>query len=281
MTTTGLVMYDTVTDGAFPRGAPAYAAYLDGQVGDQPNFSFIVAEFPNAFHLSITVDPEVDADAADVEAGFTVPEALDWYGRQRARGAQRPCLYASASTMQAGIVPLVRAGRIPRGQVRLWSAHYAGQHICGPGSCGAVGIGMDGTQWTQRAWGRNLDESLLLPAFFDAPAPPKRAPAPPPDLEEEMPAGVITVEPGIRESHTWPEGTVRQIVLYSDWHGLQDTPPVVELRISHLTGETFDAGQITLDKTMVYTITSPSDCNGCSLTRGDAGHATVAWHTNS
>jgi hypothetical protein len=176
-----IIMFDSDDDAAFPRGAQAYAAYTDGMVASQPNYAWIVAEFPAARHLSITLSAAEDADCLDVENGAATPgQAAGWWQRQRARGLGRPCLYASASVMQASIVPLVRAGTIARPLVRLWSAHYAGEHICGPASCGAMSLGADGTQWTDRSFNRDLDESLLLADFFDAPAP-KPAPSPVPD----------------------------------------------------------------------------------------------------
>jgi two-component system osmolarity sensor histidine kinase EnvZ len=95
-------------------------------------------------HLSITLDASLDADALDIENGAAAPQqATGWWQRQRKRGLERPCLYANASTMQASVVPLIRAGVIARPLVRLWSAHYAGQHICSASSCGAVSIAMD------------------------------------------------------------------------------------------------------------------------------------------
>jgi hypothetical protein len=177
----GIIMYDSDDDSQFPRGAQAYAAYVDGNLASQPNYDWVKAEFPNAFHLSITVFPDRDADCLDVENGAASPaDVPGWYERQRKRGITRPCLYASASLMQAAIIPVVRSGRIARPLVRLWSAHYAGQHICGPASCGALSIGADGTQWTSRAWGRNLDESLLAEGFFSDPSPSPAAPEPGP-----------------------------------------------------------------------------------------------------
>ena len=183
--TSGIIMFDSVSDAAFPRGAQAYCGYLDGQVADQPNYDWIVAEFPNAYHLSITLNADEDADALDIENGAATPEqATGWWQRQRNRGLERPCLYANASTMQASVVPLIRAGVIARPLVRLWSAHYAGDHICAPSSCGAVSIDMDGTQWTNAAFGRDLDQSVLLADFFGTPPAPKPVPSPAPAWQE-------------------------------------------------------------------------------------------------
>ena len=161
-------MYDTVSNNQFPPDAQAYAAYVDGSVGDQPNFAFIVRTFPQAHHLSIALFAGNNADSLDVEAGAAAPgDVPGWYTRQKQRGIPRPCVYASASTMTSGVLPVLNQAHIARPAVRLWSAHYGlGQHICGPHSCGAVPIDMDGTQWTSNAIGRNLDESLLLENFF-------------------------------------------------------------------------------------------------------------------
>ena len=198
--TSNVIMFDSVDDAQFPRGAQAYAGYLDGQIASQPNYSWIVAEFPNAFHLSITLNADEDADALDIENGAATPQqAAGWWQRQRNRGLQRPCLYASASVMQASIVPLIRAGTIARPLVRLWSAHYAGQHICSPSSCGAVSIAMDGTQWTPNAWGRDLDESLLLADFFGTPPAPKPAPPSVPAWQETMMNKLPTLSEGAED----------------------------------------------------------------------------------
>lgn len=172
-------MFDSIEPDQLPSGAGyAYAGYTSGR---WPDYGAIKARFPHASVLSIAVNAAHDADCLDIETGDATPaQAPGWYGRQRKRGITRPCLYASASVMQAGIVPLVRAGTIPRTAVRLWSAHYTKvAHICGPRSCGQVSIDMDGTQWTDRALGRNLDQSLLLPGFFGASSGPGPEPVPP------------------------------------------------------------------------------------------------------
>jgi len=276
---TYLTMFDSAVDAAFPRGAQAYAAYVDGVVASQPNWSWITAEFPNALHLSITLDPDLDADALDIENGAASPEsAAAWAQRQHARGAARPCLYASADTMQALILPALRAAGLERAAVRLWSAHYAGRHICSPSTCGAVSIAVDGTQWTNQAWGRTLDESMLLPDFFGAPAP-RPQPSPKP-AEDEMPSGTISVPAGMRESHAWAPGSVARIVLFSDWDGAQPDPPVVALRVAHADSAVFDAGPLTLPSLgITYRVDNPGDCDGCSFERIDNGPATVAWRT--
>ena len=43
----GITMFDTAFSDQFPAGAQAYAAYVDGGVGDQPNYAHIVSAFPN------------------------------------------------------------------------------------------------------------------------------------------------------------------------------------------------------------------------------------------
>ena len=93
-----------------------------------------------------------------------------------------------------------------------------------------------------------------------------------------MPTGHITS--GIRQSEGWASGSVKQIVLHSDWNGVQSAPPEIALRIMHLNSQPFDAGILSVDETEIYVIGTPADCNGCSFTRIDDGPATVAFHTN-
>jgi hypothetical protein len=62
-------MFDSAVNSQFPGGAAAYAAYVDGGVGNQPNYAYIVSAFPKAQHLSIALFPGDNADALDVEPG--------------------------------------------------------------------------------------------------------------------------------------------------------------------------------------------------------------------
>ncbi len=166
-----MIMYDSVDISQIPSDAEAVAAYCDGRYA---NVAEARDRFPRAHILTIAVFAQHDADALDIETWDAAPgDAAGWYARQKARGAARPCLYASASVMQSAVLPALEAAGITRSSVRLWSAHYSlGEHICGPGTCQALSISADGTQWTDRALGRNLDQSVLLPGFFSVPVPP-------------------------------------------------------------------------------------------------------------
>lgn len=160
-----ITMFDSVTIGQIPDGAQAVAGYVDGRFA---NVAELRDRFPGAHVLTIAVNAAHDADCLDIETGDAAPaQAAAWFLRQKARGVNRPCLYASASVMQADVVPLITAAGILRPSVRLWSAHYTKTpHICGPASCRAMSIPADGTQYDDRALGRNLDVSLLADDFF-------------------------------------------------------------------------------------------------------------------
>jgi hypothetical protein len=116
-------MYDTITNDQFPPGAAAYAAYVDGNIANQPNYAYIVAAFPKAQHLSVALFSDNNADALDVEPGASSPSDIPaWYAAQRKRGIQRPCVYASASTMNSEILPVLSEAGIARSAVRLWTS---------------------------------------------------------------------------------------------------------------------------------------------------------------
>jgi|SRR5579864_2729410 len=152
------VLFDSVDLAQIPAGAPAVAGYVDG---DWPTFPLLAKGWPNSRRLSIAVSPRQNAEVLDVETGDAVAgDVVRWVNVQRARGATRPCIYASLSTMLLAVHPALRASRLPRTSYRLWVADYTDvPHIPpGYGAC----------QWTCTALGRNLDESLCLPGFFDA-----------------------------------------------------------------------------------------------------------------
>lgn len=171
-----IIMYDTITNSSYPDNLAAAAAYVDGGIGDQPNFAAVSAAHPRAHLLSIALSAANNAECLDMETGAArYTDFPGWYARQRKRGVTRPCGYASVSAMAAQLLPVLARAGIARGSVRLWSAHTGqGPHICGPASCGEIPVDVDGTQWTFNALGRNLDQSQLLDTFFGpaVPVPP-------------------------------------------------------------------------------------------------------------
>lgn len=183
------VMYDSTTVSAIPANATAVAGYVDG---DWPTFKQL-GRF-RANRLSIAVHPDANASCLDIENGDATPqEAAGWVQRQRARGVQRPVVYASRDTLPQVIDLLHHAG-VERRQYRIWSAHYTHEpHICSPTSCGASFVA-DATQWTDRALSRNLDESLLSDSFFGTAKPKhKRIPKPHPKVQGSAAGGALGV----------------------------------------------------------------------------------------
>lgn len=168
-----LVMFDSVDVSQLPSGDYAYAGYVNGRY---QTFQSVVRSFPGKPLLSIAVTSGADAECLDVEKGdATNADAPAWVKRQIGRGVEKPVVYTSASNVDPLLSVLARAG-LGRSSVRLWAAHYgAGEHICGPNSCRACREDVDGTQWNNRALGRNLDQSILTDSFFTQPTP-----APPP-----------------------------------------------------------------------------------------------------
>ena len=164
-----LAMFDDVTVSLLPAGYAAYAAYADGHY---ENIDAVRARFPKALILSIDISASYHrGDVLDVENGDATPaQAPGWFkAREHHTTTPKPILYTSASQVDALVSAMTRAG-IARSRYYIWSAHYTGKaHICGTG-CNYPKA--DGTQWTDRALGRSLDESLMEDYMFTAPKPP-------------------------------------------------------------------------------------------------------------
>lgn len=265
-------MYDTVQNDQFPPGAQAYAAYVDGSVGNQPNYAYIVTAFPRAWHLSISLSGSVNADALDVEQYAAVPgDVPGWYARQKQRGIQRPCVYASVSTMRDSILPVLAQANIPRAGVRLWTAHYGlGEHICGPGSCGYLNTEADGTQWTSSALGRVLDQSELQDNFFTT------------DqtviAEAELQSGQLNLGRNAATMIAVPPGTAHQIAFGCDNGVEHQLPPRLRVAI-------YDTGwyvhlNLPVDGTKGLSIVpfrNPARTGVISVIRQDAGTLPVGY----
>lgn len=77
------------------------------------------------------------AAGCDREPGDLSPQSgAAWLHWRISSGVWRPVLYDSRDDMPGTLAALAAAG-VQRSQVRILSARYgAGQHICGPGTCG-------------------------------------------------------------------------------------------------------------------------------------------------
>jgi hypothetical protein len=269
-------MYDSIQNDQFPPGAAAYAAYVDGSLGNQPNYAHIVAAFPKAQHLSVALFASNNADTLDVEPGASVPSDVPgWYAAQRKRGIQRPCVYASASAMNDEILPVLSRAGIARSTVRLWTAHYdIGEHICGPGSCRALSIDADGTQWTPNAIvngvARDLDQSLLKENFFTTDSTVS--------TEAELQSGQLNLGRNARTVIAVAPGTAHHIAFGVD-NGSQGLPPA-RLRIAIFGATWHVTNDLIVDGTKglkVLAFPDPSKTGVISITRADAGTTAMGY----
>lgn len=171
-----ILMFDDVTVPLLPAGYTAYAAYVDGHYD---NFAAVKARFPDAHVLTIDVNgSNTAANCLDIEPGdASNAVAATWVRAKLDVKASLIVVYTSVSNVNALVQRLADAG-VERGQYKIWSAHYGrGMHICGPATCGLCAWAVDGTQFTDRALGASLDESLVHDDFF-GPALPVSTPHP-------------------------------------------------------------------------------------------------------
>jgi hypothetical protein len=267
-------MYDTALNDQFPAGAAAYAGYVDGSVGNQPNYAYIVSTFPKAQHLSVALLPGDNADALDVEPGASAPADIPgWYSRQVARGIQRPVIYASASTMNDEILAVLSGAGIDRAKTRLWTAHYGlGEHICGPGTCGALSINADGTQWTSSALGLVLDQSLLNDDFFEA------STTEPTVTEAELQSGQLNNGHGVFTVIPVPAGTAHQISFGLDNHA--QNVPMASLRVAIFDTAWHVHPTVVIDGNrglQTVAFPDPAKTGVVSVRRNDAGTQAVGY----
>ena len=152
-------LYDSIGVAPLKRVAStsgeAVAGYVDGH---WPDFAAVARAFPHDRHLSIAARAADDADCLDVESGDANPaEVPGWALRQHRRGLWRPVIYASASSYPAIEEELRKAG-LPGVFIRRWVADWNG--------LADVPAGYDAHQFTDRAAGQNVDESVCLDDFF-------------------------------------------------------------------------------------------------------------------
>ncbi len=161
-----ITQYDSIVPSTIPSDAVAVAGYVGGS---WPDYSILVALFPKARHKSVCVSADEDGDVLDIEHGDTEPTntqaIVTWYKRQKARGLERPDLYADESDMPTVVAGMTASG-IPESEYDQWMA-WLGAAV--------LPAGVKARQYTFTALGRNLDASICDPAFWSStPSPPAK-----------------------------------------------------------------------------------------------------------
>lgn len=153
-------MFDDTSIDLIPRVARAVAGYVNGLYVTVPGLRL---RFKGRRIVTIAVSSDAAAHFLDIEAGnATIADAPGWWGRNKAHARG----FYIAESEAAEFVAYLQAHGIHRHEYVLWTAHYDGtRHICGPKTCGCA-VEADGTQWTDRANGKSLDESWLHRSFW-------------------------------------------------------------------------------------------------------------------
>jgi hypothetical protein len=156
--------YDTTTPAALPSNPSYLAGYTSGL---WPNYLPLVKAYPRAKVKSIAVTAGFHAMCLDAEPGDASPsQVVAWVKADLAAGFSKPCVYSSLWEFTNQIRPLLAAAGISRSSIWEWDADYMFVSRIDPT--------FDCTQWTDKALGRNLDESTCSLAFLGVtPAPPK------------------------------------------------------------------------------------------------------------
>jgi hypothetical protein len=179
-----ITMYDSVNINALPKGAAAYAGYVNGIYN---TWDALVSKFESSGAQLLSIDVFGNGPVAhclDVESGdATNADIPAWVNKVKAEGVKVPVIYTSASNTQAVINVCMETLKLTRQEFLVWSAHYTGTaHICAPAICGYPAA--DATQWSDDT-PNGCDASEVASYFFPwtlgttAPAPAAKAlPAP-------------------------------------------------------------------------------------------------------
>jgi peptidoglycan hydrolase-like protein with peptidoglycan-binding domain len=184
----GNLMEDDVTASLFTPGLAGYAGYSAGSFSNMSAVrAYAASQNARAFAYSGYANALSGADAIDMEPGLAPTSDAP-----AAYKAGIRYFYTSASSVSSVNSYLSSAG-ISRSSYKIISAHYSGEHICGPSTCGYPQA--DATQFTDAYLGKSLDCTVFDAAFFGA------APStnPWPLSVGSTGANVVTVQQGLNK----------------------------------------------------------------------------------
>lgn len=155
-----LEMFDSIENN-FPSGSQAIAGYVGGIWPTATESFFTNNRAPHK--VTIAINAYERADCLDDEPGDATPyQVVGWVRAELNAGQAKPCVYASVSNFSLINGLLAQAGL--SNSIRRWCAWY--RYVPGLVS------GCDAVQWTDHAYGINLDESTVALSFFGPPPPP-------------------------------------------------------------------------------------------------------------
>lgn len=147
-------MFDSVNIENIPENSPWVAGYVNGI---WPTYDSLVKKFPNANHVSITINAYEAADVLDVEKGDAQPDqVITWVKAMRENG-RTPVVYCGPSTMGQIQNEFIKANEA---EPFFWVADWTGVPHLYPGSVA--------TQWadgseTYPGLAKFCDTSLVSP----------------------------------------------------------------------------------------------------------------------
>jgi peptidoglycan hydrolase-like protein with peptidoglycan-binding domain len=143
---------DNVTVSALSDGFPVYAGYYNGPFA---NMTALKTRFPHAYIISIAtrLTGSAGSMAVDIEPGTlsgtqasSFAGCLAWLRQGHFGPTPKPLIYVMASWAKPLELYLAANGHA-RGTYYLWTAHYAGLHLCSPSGCGYGNSQADATQY--------------------------------------------------------------------------------------------------------------------------------------
>lgn len=247
-------MFDGVTAATVPVGSWAVAGYVNGE---WPSYDALVAEFPSAVHLTVSVNATGRAKILDVENGDASPaEAPRWVLDQRAAGDPYPVVYMNQATWPAVKQQFAAQQVTPP---LYWVAAYTADAL--PPS--AIPVGAVAVQYYDFG---GYDASVVAdywPGVDPEPAPTVVSMVD--QKEDPMQIEPLSAHPGEYAIAAAPN--VTELVLVADG----DDGPPASLRIASWVGDSPLVETIEVGGSAHHSVGHqlPAGCNGVTIRRSD------------